>query len=457
MKEKFSSFAHFFEKNDTVAIYNSLNHNLLFMEKKEFQKFSKLLPLKEHNFSLARRKFIADFRGAGMIVPGNENENKKVIKLQESILSTPWINTLYLLITNNCNFGCTYCFFNGSYFRPNEKSAFMSEETAIRSIRKFAEYLKQAEQYSGFPALRPNVIFYGGEPFLNPKIFKSAVLEIESLKKSGKLPSDTMININSNGSLITDEIAEFCAKHNIEVDVSLDGYQAVHDASRLWRRQKKGTFNAVVDGINRLKKFKTNMCISCTVAESNVDELPEIFEWFIDDLGISNIGFNPLLDSHQYKVGKADYYRKISTAMIKCYEIARKRGAYEERIMRKVRAFVDGTIYDRDCCGCGQQIVVSPDGSMGVCHAYTGTKKYFISPNEQLNPYEHPFWNEWSGRSPINMPACHNCEALVICGGGCPHNADVQQGSIWKFDEGFCVHAKETLKWLIWDLHGHMK
>lgn len=377
MKEKFSSFAHFFEKNDTIAIYNSLDHGLLFIEKKDFQQFRELLPMGAHNFSKLQRKNIADFRKMGLIVPMDENENDKVVKLQESILSTPWINTLYLLITNDCNFGCTYCFFNGSYARPNGKSAFMSEGTAICSIKKFAEYLRQAEQYSGFPALRPNVIFYGGEPFLNPKIFKSAVLEIESLKKSGELPNDTMININSNGSLITDEIAEFCAKHNIEVDVSLDGYQAVHDTNRLWRRHRKGTFSAVVNGINRLKKFKTNMCISCTVAESNVEELPEIFEWFIDGLGVSSIGFNPLLDSHQYKVGKASYYRKISAAMIECYEIARKRGAYEERIMRKVRAFVDGTIYDRDCCGCGQQIVVSPDGSMGVCHAYTGTKKYF--------------------------------------------------------------------------------
>lgn len=34
-----------------------------------------------------------------------------------------------------------------------------------------------------------------------------------------------------------------------------------------------------------------------------------------------------------------------------------------------------------------------------------------------------------------------------------PHNAEMNKGSIWEIDESFCVHAKETLSWLIWDLY----
>lgn len=51
-----------------------------------------------------------------------------------------------------------------------------------------------------------------------------------------------------------------------------------------------------------------------------------------------------------------------------------------------------------------------------------------------------------------NIFQCKNCPALGICGGGCPFQAEIEKGSIWDLDERFCIHAKLTLEWLIWDL-----
>lgn len=175
------------------------------------------------------------------------------------------------------------------------------------------------------------------------------------------------------------------------------------------------------------------------------------------DVGVRNVGFNPLLNSCQYTVKNSAYSQKVASALIECFKIARERGIYEARMMRKVRAFVEGHIYDRDCCGCGKQIVVLPDGKIGVCHAYSGTEQFFVEPDADFDPYKHQFWKEWSQRSPFNMSQCRDCEALTICGGGCPHNADINKGSIWELDEHFCVHAKETLNWLIWDLYENSK
>lgn len=55
-------------------------------------------------------------------------------------------------------------------------------------------------------------------------------------------------------------------------------------------------------------------------------------------------------------------------------------------------------------------------------------------------------------RSPLNMPECQDCPALGICGGGCPYQSELEMGSIWALDKRFCIHAKMTLEWLIWDL-----
>lgn len=55
------------------------------------------------------------------------------------------------------------------------------------------------------------------------------------------------------------------------------------------------------------------------------------------------------------------------------------------------------------------------------------------------------------------MEECKNCPALGICGGGCPFNAYQQEKNIWALDKRFCIHAKMTLEWLIWDLYQNSK
>jgi len=448
---KFSRFVHFFEKNEIVAIFHALTREVVFVDKPTFSGIRDCLLLS--SVPDVYDEAMAYLIQKELLVPVDANEAESLKSIQDSILQHPCIDTLYLLLTNNCNFACTYCFFEGSYNIPKEKIINMSKEMAIASIRQFAGFLKKACEYSDFYPYEPSIVFYGGEPFINADVFFAAVEEVVALKKSGILPENLTMNINTNGSLINNEIATFCAKHNIEVDVSLDGYKSVHDSCRVWQNEKRGTFDDVMNGIAILKAAGAKICISCTVSESNVGELSEIFTWFLDGAGISNIGFNPILNSHQYRITDSDYSSKVASAMIKCFEIARERGIYEARMMRKVKAFVDGTIYDRDCCGCGKQIVILPTGRIGVCHAYSGTGEFFVDQDANFDPFEHPFWKEWSMRSPLNMPECHDCEALTICGGGCPHNAEINKGSIWEIDDGFCVHAKETLSWLIWDLY----
>lgn len=106
----------------------------------------------------------------------------------------------------------------------------------------------------------------------------------------------------------------------------------------------------------------------------------------------------------------------------------------------------------------GGQIVIAPDGHVGICHGYLGSRKYFVTNvnNMKFDPQSDPVFMEWSRRSPLNMDICRDCPALGICGGGCPLNADYEKGSIWEIDKRFCVHCKATIEWLIWDLYKQM-
>lgn len=107
----------------------------------------------------------------------------------------------------------------------------------------------------------------------------------------------------------------------------------------------------------------------------------------------------------------------------------------------------------------GNQIVISPQGLIGVCHEGIGEKRTFVSNinDNGFNFYANQDINSWAKRSPFNMLECIECEALGICGGGCPYGAMLKTGSIHEVDKRFCVHSKETLEWLIWDLFDKVK
>lgn len=456
-KLRFSRFVHFWEKNGVIAIFHRISRKVLFVDRDILSDIKEYLLAGLDEVSEEIKGLINCLENFRMLIPVDEQEEFEIDNLKKSILFRPCIDTLYLILTDDCNFCCTYCFFEGSYKKSETKKQSMSSDTAITSIRKFADYLKRSFEFPDFFPQEPGIVIYGGEPLLNLKVFRLAIEEVSRLKNCGELPDKLSVNINTNGSLITPEIATFCVSHNIEVDVSLDGYESVNDICRQWKKDRKGTFSDIIRAISILKKAGANVCISCTVSEANVDELPKVFEWFLDELGVDKVGFNPLLDSYHYRVKDDNYPYKVAQSMIECFKIARQRGIYEARMMRKVRAFVENQVYDRDCCGCGKQIVVSPDGKFGVCHAYSGTGEFFVQPDDNFNPFIHPFWQEWSRRSPINMPQCYDCEALTICGGGCPHNAHLKRGSIWEVDDYFCIHAKETIKWLVWDLYEQTK
>jgi uncharacterized protein len=139
--------------------------------------------------------------------------------------------------------------------------------------------------------------------------------------------------------------------------------------------------------------------------------------------------------------------------MLEYFELAREDGVYEDRVMRKVRAFTNKRIHTYDCQGLGSQLVCAPDGQLGICHEGIGARQFFFGQvSKDFDFHHNPTVNEWKTRTPLNMPQCFDCPAIGICGGGCAYGAWLRNGSIWAVDDRFCTHSLATLRWMIWDL-----
>lgn len=257
----------------------------------------------------------------------------------------------------------------------------------------------------------------------------------------------------TNAALVTPEIARFIAEQKINPGVSIDGPKEIHDKMRILLNEG-GSFDETVRGWWLLKEAGAQPGISCTIGQHNVEVLDKVVEYFVKELGTKSIGFNlPNLIKGQEDLMVPT--EKVTESLIKAYAVCRKYGIYEDRLWnRRVRPFVEEQFWLTDCAGCGNQIVVLPNGAVGPCHAFLGSTKYFKSNVfHEENLANNPIWIEWKRRAPIFMSQCLDCSAISICGGGCPYLAHENYGSIWEVDKRICIFCNKVLEWLIGELH----
>lgn len=456
---RFSKFLHILDiGNGIAAFYNALNQAVVYTStelssairalQKPFSTNELCLGLGKSD-KRAVKSLVRQLWRHKMLLEPDEDEMLDLETLRQ-FLDKPQIAILYLLLTDACNIACKYCYFEGC-IPEGYKFSLMTFETAKKSVDLFAKVYARDLLQSNKEG--PHIIFYGGEALLNWPVVEATLEYVARLKKTSQLPRNTRITLNTNGILVTPEIAKVLIKHKVNVAVSLDGPRSLHDLMRVGH-SGSGTFDLVMPKLKMLREMGAHVGTCCTIDSHNIDQIEEVTRWMIEELGFDTLGFNTLLESTERPIPVPEEYgEKVGQKLVKCFQIAREHGVYEDRFMRKVKAFVNGDFYFADCGGCGMQIVASPDGEIGPCQGYCGTRKFFVKPDSDFDPRTHRYWQEWRLRSPINMEPCLGCIALANCGGGCPHNADIKDGSIWELDSVFCSQAIYSVKFLIRDLY----
>jgi uncharacterized protein len=151
---------------------------------------------------------------------------------------------LLLVLTNDCNLRCRYCFYSSSYPLSRDRSAqTMSVDTGRRAIDYFAERAR--------PAIRRNptwtlaVSFYGGEPLLR---FDTLVQLVRHARDTIDCP--LVFAVTTNGTLLGGEVAEYLVSNDFQILVSLDGPRDDHDRNRIFAGGR-GSFDVVTENLRR--------------------------------------------------------------------------------------------------------------------------------------------------------------------------------------------------------------
>jgi len=384
----------------------------------------------------------SDLRERGMLV-GNDFEEEAFLRdfVQKHSACTPEITTCYLFQTRACNFACKYCYVSS----PDQSTPKMNLEVAKTGIDFF---LKQTNGVKS--GTKRTLVHYGGEPLINYGVVKISTEYAKEEMRSRGLDLETVVV--TNGSLINDEMAHFFHEQDVWISLSIDGPEEIHNKMRTYGNGR-GTFSDVIRGLNILRKFDCNVLVTCSVGTHNVNRLPEIVEYFHNDLKIDGVKLNPISCPPELNVEGEAALEEFVDKVIGAFAVARKLGMYEETIMRRVKAFVEKEFYRASCGAVGNQLIVFPDGAVGPCHSLGSASFLTGSVFERKDLRYDSVFGEWNKRLTLNMEECKKCEAIAICGGGCPLSSFIHDGTIWAVDKRTCSLVKRLLAWLIWNLY----
>lgn len=448
---RLSSWCHAYTKGDVVALLHSLSLDIAYLPRPVgdavLSRTSLAHPAEEwgriagDTFDvLVEKKFL---------VENGCDEHVEFLRLRDTLAQNQPLDLMYLLVADGCNLRCRYCF-EESPDAPQFKSKVMSEETAVAAVDLFAHLTKKY----GSDNPEKLIQLYGGEPLLNKRVVRKVVEHVEKRKKDGGLTPETSVVIITNGLLLDEPFAKYLSENAVSVGISLDGPAEYTNAYRISKKKGVNTYEAARRAYETARGAGVDVGLSVTLTPEVIADFDEVLRFFIEDLGVvGGLNFNILHFTPSVPVDEK-YFEDAADCLIRAFERFRDLGIYEDRMMRKVQAFVGQEPIFIDCGVSGNQIVVAPDGTIGACQDFVKPRTYFSgSVFDGKDPVADGLFDPWRTRSPFFMAECRDCPAIAICGGGCPASVELSTGNRWNVDRRICPHSRKSLEWLVWQTY----
>ncbi|MDJ0630687.1 MAG: SPASM domain-containing protein [Rhodobacter sp.] len=428
-----------------IALYHPFGHEIAFIPEELAE------PLDARRFEQLPPEILNDLIQRSFLVP--EDFDRTALD-QVSVPPIKGFFSLWLLMVQTCNMACRYCVVEADkqtrkVAQDPEKTQAgtrMTPETADRAIEVFRDNLERNRQ----PFAKTTI--YGGEPLLNRLTVAHVVPRLRQMRWEGQTQPLEILCF-TNGLIYDPKITDIFAENDVTVGLSLDGLKSHNDASRPLLNGG-GSFDKIVASLKRYKEAGVRVGLSCTIGKHNKDDLAEIAAFFADELGVNAFQLQTPIDVPGNRNPLYVQMGEAAKPAWEAFKAMRARGGEEGLAMRRLVPFMTGRFHHRDCAAVGGELVVSPDGTLGPCHNATiGGEQYFNGnvTDPKCNPEVQSNFIEWHARMPVNMPGCHGCSFIGLCGGGCPYNALINKGSIWEKDPQQCYYMKNYVDLLLED------
>jgi uncharacterized protein len=330
-----------------------------------------------------------------------------------------------IIPTLGCPSKCSYCW----------SSEVGSPRMTIETVGEIVEWLRD---FRDDPV---TFTFHGGEPLLAGADYYRAALPMLKRELEHLSPN---FALQTNLWLLTPELAEVLAEHEIPIGSSLDGPQELNDLQRSERYYER-----TIAGYELAKKHGLQVQFICTFTSYSVQFKEEIFNFFRENgLVLKLHPALPSLRSDQpdrWALPPEEYGELLVYLLDKYLENM-------DRIeVRNINDYARCVFTGRgtvctfvDCME--NTFAVGPDGSIYPCYRFVGMPEYVMG-NVRDRPSQADLAASPAGvrmrqfKEYVDVN-CKGCKHLRYCRGGCPYNAIAPTDGVIMGVDPHCIAYK---------------
>lgn len=284
------------------------------------------------------------------------NKLYKESYFSEYIINKENLNMVRILVTNQCNLNCKYCYANaGSY---GEKCCYMNFNT----YSKVCEYLGKKYKSIG------EVNFFGGEPTLNVDAIEY-ICKYFDKKYKFKTPTFSMV---TNGTNLSERMLYLINKYNIHIIISLDSTNRnINDSNRKFK-DGSGTFDVIDKNIIKLQKNTSNkIVIESTYTEEHVKNNVSYTDIMLENYKRYKIKLNIIQNENgNDRLIKLIKGSSIDNSLNRDIDVFIKYGISNSRLLSFLNS-IYATFYSGYFCDAFLgQIAIDPYGSIYPCQMF---------------------------------------------------------------------------------------
>lgn len=293
------------------------------------------------------------------------------------------IDRACISINTICDLNCRYCYF---YERNVINTKYIDSFTKDEVI----QILKNIANYCELNNITFKIGLVGsGEPLLSIRLIEGVLQWLysnENVKKYIKLYTI------SNGYAVTLDTLNILFKYKdlIDLSISLDGYEELHNYSRIKKLNGEfiGTYNKVFNIICEYENiFGYKPSINITVHKQTIDNKERLIKYLLDN-NFKNVTFSKLVDC------ELDDLKILDNEFEQFINWVEDLNIQDKINVRNLSARgnkIDCSMYGARC-GVGQTNIFFSDHKVYPCGRFIGNKKYELaSSTNNINEIEESF------------------------------------------------------------------
>ncbi len=217
---------------------------------------------------------------------------------------------LIVKVASRCNLNCTYCYmYNMGDDSYKLQPKYMSLDTVKDMFSRLSDHCNK------YNLVRFLIVFHGGEPLLCDVDFYKKFMQIakETISKNIKMS----YAMQTNGILLTHELAQELKLLEIQVGISLDGTEISNNKNRIYHNGK-GSYNEILRGFEIIKNTFGKEYANC-LCVINTDEKPDIVYSHFKKIGASNVHF--LFQDFNYLTASTDTVPPVGNWLSEMYDV----------------------------------------------------------------------------------------------------------------------------------------